>query len=69
MACTKCLAYFCWLCGTHITSANPYAHFNSPGSICFNKLFLGVDTDNMDNEFNEFDSDTDDDDDPLDPVD
>ena len=42
MKCSKCGAYFCWLCMTVINAANPYTHFNSLTSPCFNKLFLGV---------------------------
>lgn len=42
MKCSKCSVYFCWLCMTVINTANPYTHFNSFSSPCFNKLFLGV---------------------------
>lgn len=26
-----------------VSKTNPYSHFNSPGSLCFNRLFEGVD--------------------------
>ena len=42
MKCTKCNVYFCWLCMTVITTSNPYTHFNSLSSPCFNKLFHGA---------------------------
>jgi hypothetical protein len=50
MTCTKCHAYFCWLCLTVITTlSDPYTHFSSVGSPCFNRLFEGViDEDNDD---------------------
>ena len=43
MTCTKCRCYFCWLCNELVSRSNPYAHFNKPGSQCYNKLFQGVD--------------------------
>jgi len=43
MRCMKCSAQFCWLCLSVITENNPYSHFNSTKSPCFNKLFLGID--------------------------
>ena len=50
MKCTKCNVYFCWLCMTVITADNPYTHFNSMSSPCFNKLFLGADLDRDDDD-------------------
>ncbi|KAI1292114.1 E3 ubiquitin-protein ligase RNF14 [Halotydeus destructor] len=43
MTCWRCNTYFCWLCLTAISTANPYTHFNDPQSTCFNQLFLGMD--------------------------
>ena len=43
MKCTKCRCYFCWICMATLTHSNPYLHFNSPSSVCFNKLFEGID--------------------------
>ncbi|XP_077984115.1 E3 ubiquitin-protein ligase RNF14-like [Glandiceps talaboti] len=42
MTCTKCRAYFCWLCSSLVSRNNPYSHFNVPGSQCFNQLFQGM---------------------------
>ncbi|CAH1778616.1 unnamed protein product [Owenia fusiformis] len=44
MSCTKCRNYFCWLCMATLNHGNPYSHFNSLGSPCFNQLFQGVET-------------------------
>ena len=35
---------------TVITADNPYTHFNSMSSPCFNKLFLGADLDRDDDD-------------------
>ena len=43
MTCWRCNSYFCWLCLTMLTGANPYTHFSDPRSPCYNQLFLGVD--------------------------
>ena len=43
MTCTRCHAYFCWLCMATLSRSNPYQHFNGPESKCFNRLFEGVD--------------------------
>lgn len=42
MTCTKCHSYFCWSCGSGLSKTNPYSHFHTPTSKCFNKLFDGV---------------------------
>ena len=42
MTCTKCHAFFCWLCEKIISRNNPYGHFNNPVSECYNQLFQGV---------------------------
>ncbi|XP_070554316.1 E3 ubiquitin-protein ligase RNF14-like isoform X2 [Ptychodera flava] len=54
MTCVKCRAYFCWLCLAMLSRGNPYTHFNTPGSECFNQLFQGMEN---------FDGDGDDEDD------
>ena len=54
MKCSKCNVYFCWLCMTVISSANPYTHFNTATSECFNKLFLGAHVDIVDDDFDDF---------------
>ncbi|XP_028322213.1 E3 ubiquitin-protein ligase RNF14 [Gouania willdenowi] len=43
MTCTSCKQYFCWLCMAVLSKVNPYSHFNSPQSPCYNSLFHGVD--------------------------
>jgi E3 ubiquitin-protein ligase RNF14 len=45
MSCSKCHAYFCWLCLMVLNHASPYSHFNVSTSPCYNKLFQGVTTD------------------------
>lgn len=47
MTCYKCKCYFCWLCMQPLSLANPYSHFNTFNSRCYNKLFDGV----VDDEF------------------
>ncbi|XP_051960417.1 E3 ubiquitin-protein ligase RNF14-like [Xyrauchen texanus] len=42
MTCSSCQKYFCWICLGTLSRVNPYSHFNSPGSLCFNQLFVGV---------------------------
>ncbi|XP_072040514.1 E3 ubiquitin-protein ligase RNF14-like isoform X2 [Amphiura filiformis] len=51
MTCFKCHTYFCWICLTVVNKANPYGHFNQPGSPCFNLLFQGVETNDDDDEW------------------
>lgn len=48
MTCTSCKQYFCWLCLGVLSKVNPYSHFNSPQSPCYNQLFQGVDMDEED---------------------
>ena len=50
MTCIKCRAYFCWLCMATLSRSNPYQHFNSLGSECFNRLFEGVEDDDDDDD-------------------
>lgn len=57
MTCQQCKCYFCWLCNGKLDKANPYSHFNSPRSNCFNKLFEGAEEED---EYEYFDSDDDD---------
>ena len=52
MTCMKCRAYFCWLCNETLSRANPYLHYNTVGQGCFNKLFEGMDLDDMDDFWN-----------------
>ncbi|XP_034244713.1 E3 ubiquitin-protein ligase RNF14-like [Thrips palmi] len=56
MICWKCNTFFCWICQTRLNPSNPYNHFNSPTSGCFQMLFHGVDddSDNDDSEDDEF---------------
>nr|XP_012146262.1 PREDICTED: E3 ubiquitin-protein ligase RNF14-like isoform X2 [Megachile rotundata] len=39
MTCTYCNAQFCWLCGTQITTENPYDHFLLITNMCYTRLF------------------------------
>lgn len=57
MTCMKCRAYFCWLCNESLSRANPYAHYNSKNTSCFNRLFEGVVVDGDDGD--EWDEDDD----------
>ena len=50
MTCYKCRAFFCWLCMATLSKTNPYSHFNTPGSPCFNLLFRGLEGDGGDDE-------------------
>ncbi|KAK3914635.1 E3 ubiquitin-protein ligase RNF14 [Frankliniella fusca] len=54
MTCWKCNTFFCWLCNTRLNPGNPYNHFNSPKSACFQMLFHGLRDSDSDS-----DSDTD----------
>uniref|UniRef100_A0A2K6LPD5 RBR-type E3 ubiquitin transferase n=1 Tax=Rhinopithecus bieti TaxID=61621 RepID=A0A2K6LPD5_RHIBE len=45
MTCTGCMQYFCWICMSSLSRANPYKHFTDPASPCFNQLFYAVDVD------------------------
>jgi len=42
MSCSKCGAYFCWLCMRVLNEIDPYKHFSDPKAPCFNKLFAGM---------------------------
>lgn len=60
MTCVKCHCYFCWLCKKILSKSDPYSHFNSANSDCFDKLFEGVfneqqNDDNNDDGEDEFD--------------
>lgn len=55
MACVRCHCYFCWLCFCILSKNDPYSHFNSKNSECFEKLFEGawnLDNDEDDEENN-----------------
>ena len=41
MSC-RCGFHFCYLCGGRLSPQNPYPHFNTPGTHCFQRLFDGV---------------------------
>ncbi|KAK7097998.1 E3 ubiquitin-protein ligase RNF14-like [Littorina saxatilis] len=45
MTCIKCRSYFCWLCHTLLSRSNPYSHFSTRGSPCFERLFEGIQLD------------------------
>ena len=42
MTCSKCLVFFCILCGDRLDRNDPYEHYNNPLNPCFGKLFLGL---------------------------
>ena len=67
MICSKCHCYFCWLCMKVLSKNDPYSHFNSSNSECYEKLFEGVvnnaENDNEDRDFREFEINFDDDED------
>lgn len=52
MTCTKCHCYFCWLCFKILSKNDPYSHFNSANSECFEKLFEGVENNENNNNNN-----------------
>ncbi|KAL5339714.1 RWD domain-containing protein [Aspergillus crustosus] len=39
MKCFKCDTHFCYLCSAWLSEANPYQHFNTLESSCFNRLW------------------------------
>ncbi|KAF2755537.1 RWD-domain-containing protein [Pseudovirgaria hyperparasitica] len=39
MTCFQCRSHFCYLCSAWLDSANPYQHFNNPGTSCFQRLW------------------------------
>ncbi|CAO1636917.1 unnamed protein product [Parajaminaea phylloscopi] len=42
MTCSHCASHFCYLCGHRLNPKEPYRHFNTPGSSCYNRLFDGI---------------------------
>ncbi|KAA1094333.1 translation termination inhibitor protein itt1 [Puccinia graminis f. sp. tritici] len=38
MICTKCQTHFCFRCGLKLSPTQPYLHFSTPESACFNQL-------------------------------
>lgn len=42
MTCTGCMQYFCWICMSSLSRANPYQHFTDPDSPCFQRLFQAL---------------------------
>ncbi|KAJ3340172.1 E3 ubiquitin-protein ligase rnf14 [Gonapodya sp. JEL0774] len=51
MTCSRCKTHFCYLCGAWLSSSKPYAHFNQPGTACYQNLFNGVAPDLMPEEW------------------
>ncbi|KAL1987150.1 hypothetical protein VTN96DRAFT_4756 [Rasamsonia emersonii] len=39
MICSQCHTHFCYLCSTWLSEDNPYRHFNTSGSSCYNRLW------------------------------
>ncbi|EPQ60930.1 hypothetical protein GLOTRDRAFT_53527 [Gloeophyllum trabeum ATCC 11539] len=39
MTCARCKTHFCYRCGTKLNASHPYAHFSTPGLLCYSKLF------------------------------
>lgn len=39
MICFNCKTHFCYLCGFWIPADNPYKHFNTQGSTCYQRLW------------------------------
>lgn len=42
MTCSKCLVFFCNICGDRLNRNDPYEHYNNPMNDCFGKLFEGM---------------------------
>lgn len=65
MTCIKCQAYFCWLCMGILSKTDPYSHYSTSSSGCFERLFEGIDTrdeqNDLDNDSSDEDFDSDDD--------
>ncbi|KAK4506083.1 hypothetical protein PRZ48_004048 [Zasmidium cellare] len=39
MTCKRCLTHFCYLCGAYLDGQNPYVHFNTAGTTCYQRLW------------------------------
>lgn len=39
MHCFQCQTHFCYLCGAWLDGSNPYIHFNTGGSSCYQRLW------------------------------
>ena len=39
MRCSQCGSHFCYLCSAWLSPDNPYAHFNTKGTPCYQKLW------------------------------
>ena len=39
MKCFQCNTHFCYLCGSWLDGQNPYMHFNTRGTECYQRLF------------------------------
>ncbi len=42
ITCGVCRNHFCFLCGDALSARNPYVHYNTKGSGCYQKLFMGL---------------------------
>jgi E3 ubiquitin-protein ligase RNF14 len=47
MRCRRCDTHFCYLCGQWIDPSDPYLHFNNPRSPCDQRLFDGLNLDDV----------------------
>ena len=57
MVCGHCNTFFCWLCNKRLNPRDPYQHYRSQQSNCFNRLNEGIIMDVEDVE--DFDDDPD----------
>jgi len=48
MNCAQCQTHFCYLCGAWLEAGNPYQHFNTRGSTCYQRLWELEEGDNGD---------------------
>ena len=48
MNCAQCQTHFCYLCGAWLDAGNPYLHFNTRGSTCYQRLWELEEGDNGD---------------------
>uniref|UniRef100_A0A8R1Z9X3 RBR-type E3 ubiquitin transferase n=1 Tax=Pristionchus pacificus TaxID=54126 RepID=A0A8R1Z9X3_PRIPA len=59
MKCSKCATAFCWLCLKRLDHGDPYKHFTENNGVCANRLFEGMNEDDMDEYWIEHDDDLD----------
>lgn len=48
MRCTQCSTHFCYLCSQWLEPQNPHKHFNTPGTECYQRLWVLEGGDNGD---------------------